>query len=89
MAPNVYTRPLLRVGVARGPAPPFDSQNRAASRCVHTGSPVVDLVAGDHLVVTALLLGVEEVAADREGRPARSDRPAPQLRPAAMQTSRS
>ncbi len=37
------------------------------------------VVAGDHLVVTALLLGVEEVATDREGRPARSDRPAPQL----------
>ncbi len=37
------------------------------------------LVAGDDLVVTALLLGVEEVAADRERRPARSDRPAPQL----------
>ena len=37
------------------------------------------VVAGDDLVVTALLLGVEEVAADREGRPARSDRPAPQL----------
>src|SRR5271157_3190344 len=35
------------------------------------------VVAGDDLVVTALLLGVEEVAADREGRPARSDRPAP------------
>ena len=37
------------------------------------------VVAGDDLVVAALLLGVEEVAADREGRPARSDRPAPQL----------
>ena len=37
------------------------------------------VVAGDDLVVTALLLGVEEVAVDREGRPARSDRPAPQL----------
>ena len=37
------------------------------------------VVAGDDLVVTALLLRVEEVAADREGRPARSDRPAPQL----------
>ena len=47
------------------------------------------VVAGDDLVVTALLLGVEEVAVDREGRPARSDRPAPQLRPAATQTSRS
>ena len=30
-------------GAARGPAPAFDSQNRAASRCLHTGSPVVTL----------------------------------------------
>src|ERR1700682_1249127 len=37
------------------------------------------VVAGDDLVVTALLLRVEEVAEDREGRPARADRPAPQL----------
>src|SRR3989442_4291035 len=37
------------------------------------------VVAGDDLVVTALLLRVEEVAADREGRPAWSDRSAPQL----------
>ena len=37
------------------------------------------LVAGDDLVVAALLLRVEEVAVDREGRPARSDRPAPEL----------
>ncbi len=37
------------------------------------------VVAGDDLVVAALLLGVEKIAADREGRPARSDRPAPQL----------
>ena len=36
-------------------------------------------VAGDDLVVAALLLGVEEIAADREGRPARPDRPAPHL----------
>src|SRR5881396_3920596 len=43
VAPNEYTRPLLRVGVARGPAPAFDSQNRSASRCLHTGSPVVTL----------------------------------------------
>src|SRR5438874_4436254 len=43
VAPNVYTRPLLRVGVARGPAPPLDSQNRTASPCRHTGSPVVTL----------------------------------------------
>ena len=43
VAPNVYTRPLLRVGVARGPAPPFDSQNRAASWCLQTGWPVVTL----------------------------------------------
>src|SRR5207247_8321166 len=43
VAPNVYTRPLRRVGVARGPAPPFDSKNRAASRCRHTGLPVVML----------------------------------------------
>src|SRR5439155_21310734 len=35
------------------------------------------LVAGDDLAVTALLLGVEQVGADREGRPTRSDRPAP------------
>src|SRR5207245_11668043 len=37
------------------------------------------VVAGHDLIVTALLLGVEEVAADREGRPARSDRLAPEL----------
>src|SRR5207247_1624466 len=43
VAPNVYTRPLLRVGVARGPAPPFDSQNRTASRWRHSGWPVVIL----------------------------------------------
>ncbi len=47
------------------------------------------VVAGDDLVVTALLLGVEEVAADREGRPARSDRPAPQLDRRRRETSRS
>src|SRR5205085_6184689 len=40
VAPSVYTRPLLRVGVARGPAPAFDSQNLAASLCFHTGLPV-------------------------------------------------
>src|SRR5258705_11578074 len=40
VAPNVYTRPSLRAGVARGPAPAFDSQNRAASRCLQTGRPV-------------------------------------------------
>ena len=40
---------------------------------------MVSRVTGDDLVVAALLLGVEQVAADREGRPARSDRPAPQL----------
>src|ERR1035438_5508278 len=43
VVPNVYTRPLLRVGVARGPAPPFDSQKRDVSRCAHTGSPLVSL----------------------------------------------
>ena len=32
---------MLRVGVARGPAPAFDSQKRATSRCFHTGSPVL------------------------------------------------
>src|SRR5262249_4589933 len=36
------------------------------------------VVAGDDLVLAALLLGVEEVAADREGRPAWSDGAAPQ-----------
>src|SRR2546426_12229436 len=36
-------------------------------------------IAGDDLVVAALLLGVEEIAADRERRPARADGPAPQL----------
>src|SRR5689334_9577782 len=35
-------------------------------------------VAGDDLVGAALLLRVHEAAADREGRPPRSDRPAPQ-----------
>src|SRR5690349_20589556 len=44
--PNAYTRPsLLNAGVPRGPAPPFDSQNRVASRCLHTGSPVLMLYA--------------------------------------------
>jgi len=43
VAPNVYTWPLLRVGVARGPAPALDSQNRTASRCIQTGAPVVRL----------------------------------------------
>src|SRR5260370_26587548 len=43
VAPNVYARPLPRVGVPRGPGPPFDSQKRAASRCAHTGSPVASL----------------------------------------------
>src|SRR5204862_2599249 len=37
------------------------------------------LVAGHDPVFTALLLRVEKVPADREGRPTRSDRPAPQL----------
>src|SRR5262249_31384959 len=37
------------------------------------------VVAGDDLVVAALLLRVEDVAPDRERRPARPDRPAPQL----------
>ena len=36
-------------------------------------------VAGDLLLVAALLLGVDEIAAHREGRPAGSDRPAPHL----------
>jgi hypothetical protein len=46
-----------------------------------------DLVAGDKLVVTALLLGVEEVAADREGRPARFRSAGAIARPAATSTS--
>lgn len=37
------------------------------------------VVAGDDLVLTALLLRVEAVAANREGRPARPDGAAPQL----------
>src|SRR5262249_25125309 len=37
------------------------------------------LVARHHLVLAALLLGEEAVAVDREGRPARPDRPAPRL----------
>ena len=37
------------------------------------------VVTGDDLIVAALLLGIEQVLADREGRPGRSDRPAPQL----------
>src|SRR5438093_12114281 len=40
---------------------------------------VDQVVAGDVLVVTALLLGVDEIATDRERRPARSDWPPPQL----------
>ena len=43
VAPNVYTRPLLSVGVPRGPGPAFDSQKRAASLCRQTGCPVVRL----------------------------------------------
>ena len=46
-------------------------------------------VAGDDLVAAALLLRVEEVAVHGERRPARADRPAPHLRPAATATSRS
>src|SRR6202030_1377421 len=38
-----------------------------------------ELITGDNLLATALLLGVEVVAADREGRPARSNRPPPHL----------
>ena len=37
------------------------------------------IVAGDDLLVSALLLGVEQTAGDGERRPARPDRPAPQL----------
>ena len=37
------------------------------------------VVAGHDLVVAALLLGIDTVAMNREGRPARPDRPAPQL----------
>src|SRR5262249_43507748 len=37
------------------------------------------LVARDEFVTTALLLRVEEVSMDREGRPTWSDPPAPQL----------
>jgi hypothetical protein len=37
------------------------------------------VVAGNDLFIAALLLGVEEIAVDREGRPARPDRPTPQL----------
>jgi hypothetical protein len=51
------------------------------------GSPV-DAVAGDDLVVAALLLGVEQVAVDGEGRPARSDRAGATARRAATWTSR-
>ena len=39
----------------------------------------VEPVAGDHLVLAALLLRVDELALDREGRPAGADRAAPQL----------
>ena len=46
-------------------------------------------VAGDDLVVAALLLGVEEIAVHREGRPARPDRPAPQLDRRRLAPSRS
>jgi hypothetical protein len=41
VAPNVYTRPSAIVGVARGPAPPFDSQKRVASRWRQTVWPVL------------------------------------------------
>ena len=40
---------------------------------------MLTLVTGDDLVFAALLLRVEQIAADRERRPARSDRPAPEL----------
>ncbi len=35
------------------------------------------VVGGDHLVLATLLLGVEELAVDREGGPPRTDRAAP------------
>jgi hypothetical protein len=41
VAPSAYTRPSTTAGVPRGPAPPFDSQNRVASRCRHTVAPVL------------------------------------------------
>ena len=47
--PNLWKRGVGRllvehcVGVARGPAPAFDSQNRTASACRQTGSPVASL----------------------------------------------
>ena len=47
----------------------------------------VEPVAGHGLVVAPLLLGVDEIAADREGRPARSDLAAPQLERAATWTN--
>src|SRR3989442_14592743 len=48
VAPNVYTRPLLRVGVPRGPGPPFDSQNRAVSRCAISPPRYRCLGCADH-----------------------------------------
>ena len=49
VAPNVYTRPLWSVGVARGPGPPFDSQKpgRVAMRPHRLAGG--HAVAGDHL----------------------------------------
>src|SRR5262245_41538936 len=43
VAPKEYKHPLLKVGVPRGPAPAFDSQNRVESRCLHTGLPLLIL----------------------------------------------
>ncbi len=63
----------------RGPAPAFDSQNRTCVAVQPHRLAGGQVVAGDDLVLAALLLGVDEVAADRERRPARPDRPAPQL----------
>src|SRR6185295_15370498 len=40
VAPNAYTRLPPSVGVARGPAPAFDSQNRTLSLWLQTLSPV-------------------------------------------------
>ena len=79
---------VASVGVARGPAPAIRlPEPRRVAVFPHrlAGQQVV---ARHHFLVPALFLRVEAIAADRKRRPARSHRPAPDLEPAAMQSSR-
>src|SRR6202022_987157 len=72
----------IHAAVAEGRCP---ARTGAAVRLPEPGGVTVrphrlaggQLVAGAHLAVTALLLGIEKVAAARERRPAGSHRPVP------------